>query len=94
MAKEVREPGGLNHPNERNLKNPASNRDGHVRPGDDRDRLEFLETGNLVVYTLDHLTIGKGGRKLLPAVHLGDVLDLFLRETGLHARQCKAVPFD
>lgn len=49
LAKEVREPGPVNNPNEWSLKNPANDRDGQVRPGNGGGTLKVLETGNLVV---------------------------------------------
>ena len=66
MAKEVREPGRLNHPNEWSFQNPASDRDGQVSPGNNRGRLEFLEMGNLVDYALNNFTVREGWPNFSP----------------------------
>ena len=47
VAKEVGQPGRLDDPNERDMKNPACYRYGHVRAGDDNGRLYFLKAFEL-----------------------------------------------
>ena len=60
MAKEIRQPGRLHDPDERDLKNAAGHRDGHVGAGDDRGGLKLLETGDFAIDALDQFGIGEG----------------------------------
>jgi hypothetical protein len=92
--KEVREPGRLHDPDERNVEHPTGNWNRRIRPGNDRDGVKPLENGNFVVDTLDHFCISKGGRELFAAIHLGDKFDFLLRQAGFHTRQGKAVLLD